>query len=72
MSEFLTREQVADLPEGAEVEVVWSGGNGPHRYRIVHVNGEVCVDNIYQDPLTFVGDEQPFTTVRHMRPEGDA
>lgn len=34
LSDALTQEQVDALPEGAEVVVTWSGGNGPHRYTI--------------------------------------
>jgi hypothetical protein len=30
----LTAEEVAILPEMTPVIVIWSGGNGPHRYRI--------------------------------------
>jgi len=30
----LTEEQVAALPEGTPVTVIWSGGNGPHNYVI--------------------------------------
>lgn len=36
----LTADEVADLPHGAEIIVVWGGGNGPHRYRIHHDRGE--------------------------------
>jgi hypothetical protein len=61
---MLTADEVAALPDGTEVEVVWSGGNGPHRYHIRHVRGQVCVDNIYTDPLTFVGSERFHTRVR--------
>ena len=32
--EPLTREEVEALPHGALVEIIWSLGNGPHRYRI--------------------------------------
>lgn len=34
MSEFLTEEQVAELPEGTRVVITWSGGNGPHTYEV--------------------------------------
>ena len=61
---YLTQDEVDALPEGTEVVVTWSGGNGPHTYRIVHVNGEVCTDNVYRDRLDFVGEKQPFTQVR--------
>ena len=29
---FLTIEELNALPDGAEVEVIWSGGNGPFVY----------------------------------------
>lgn len=62
---FLTQEQVDALEVGARVEVVWSGGNGPHEYVISeHWGGRACVDNPYKDPLDFVGPKAPFTTVR--------
>jgi hypothetical protein len=65
VSEFLTQEQVNELPAGSEVELTWSGGNGPWRYRIViDPDGTRCVDTIYRDPIDFVGDRPPFTTVR--------
>ena len=32
--EWLTEGQVAGVPEGTVVWVKWSGGNGPHRYRL--------------------------------------
>ena len=30
--ELLTSETCLNLPIGTIVEVIWSGGNGPHRY----------------------------------------
>ena len=30
----LTEAEVGALPEGTRVVVIWTGGNGPHRYRI--------------------------------------
>jgi hypothetical protein len=61
----LTEEEVAVLAADTEVEVTWSGGNGPHRYRIwIDRDGMRCVDNIYHDPLDFIGPEQPYTVVR--------
>lgn len=37
--EPLTVEEIKALPEGAEVVVTWSGGNGPHRYRVAYEMG---------------------------------
>jgi len=31
---LLTQAEVNALPEGTLIEVIWSGGNGPHRYRV--------------------------------------
>ena len=31
---FLTQQQVDRLPIGAEIVVTWSGGNGPHLYKV--------------------------------------
>lgn len=30
----LTQAEVDALPDGAEIIVTWSGGNGPHRYTV--------------------------------------
>ena len=65
MGDFLTQEQVNELEIGVRVEVVWSGGNGPHEYTIMGRHGdEVYVDTAKHDFLDFVGDAPPFTTVR--------
>lgn len=37
----LSLAEIAAIPDGAEVSVVWNGGNGPHRYRIARVDGWV-------------------------------
>lgn len=31
---MLTQEEFDALESGAEVVITWSGGNGPHRYRV--------------------------------------
>jgi hypothetical protein len=31
----LSIEQLRSLPENTEVEIVWDGGNGPHRYLVI-------------------------------------
>ena len=38
----LTREQVSDLKHGDLIRVIWSGGNGPHIYKVYRLDG---VDN---------------------------
>lgn len=34
-------DALLDLPHGTLVEMVWSGGNGPHCYRIHEIDGTV-------------------------------
>lgn len=65
----LTREQVEELPQGTAIEVIWSGGNGPHRYT-VHVDENeqryAATGNPRMDtynPLDFVGQEPYHTRV---------
>ena len=69
VGDYLTGEEVRQLPEGVFVEVVWSGGNGPHRYRLIREGERVCVDTIYRDALDIPGTivalpPTPLTTVR--------
>jgi hypothetical protein len=48
----LTVQQIRNLPDGAEVVITWSGGNGPHPYRIlVDFNGERCVETLHCDEI---------------------
>lgn len=48
----LTVQQIRDLPDGAEIVVTWSGGNGPWPYRVlVDVTGVRRVETIYADPI---------------------
>ena len=69
----LTGDEVAALPDGTPVIVIWSGGNGPHEYVITV---DVCerryacaprdIDNDrmrYYNPFTFVGQERYHTRV---------
>lgn len=37
---LLTQAEVDALPDDAIVELIWSGGNGPHRYEIRHRDGK--------------------------------
>jgi hypothetical protein len=40
------------LEDGEEIVVTWSGGNGPHAYRVlVDSSGTRCVESLYADPL---------------------
>ena len=36
MNDLLTQEEVDALPDKTIVEIIWAGGNGPHRYEIRH------------------------------------
>jgi hypothetical protein len=65
MGDPLTQAEVDALPEGTAVEVVWSGGNGPHRYLLVRDDrGRSYAVGLredphgpmrYYNPLDFVG-----------------
>lgn len=65
----LTADEVAELPSGVPIEVVWSGGNGPHRYQVfVDARGRRYAWSgsprmeMY-NPLDFVGLERFHTRV---------
>lgn len=69
--EPLTAEEVATLDAGTPILVIWSGGNGPHRYR-VHVDRwgrryAAPLDGrpsmLTYNPLEFVGRERYHTRV---------
>lgn len=56
----LSQNQVNSLPNGSIIYVLWSGGNGPWRYSILRDKfNKVCVDNIYNDYLDYVGIDKP-------------
>lgn len=72
--EPLTADEVALLPEGTRVVVIWSGGNGPHEGVIAADEGDPeryyvprhLVDDErmrYYNPLTFVGGQRFHTRV---------
>jgi hypothetical protein len=53
--EPLDCDQIRELPDGAEVVITWSGGNGPHPYRVlVDRYGERRVEALYCDPILFM------------------
>ncbi len=68
---YLTTEELRALPDYTEVWILWSGGNGPFKYRIKHNLGlTYCVLNradgqeyFMKDAIKFVGDQKPFTMV---------
>jgi hypothetical protein len=70
MDELLTQEEADALPDGTEVIITWSGGNGPHRY-VIHVVGRMrfAGDPRNDNPLTFVGTERFHTHVQLADPE---
>jgi len=66
----LTEDQVNALEEGTVVDVIWTGGNGPHRYSIHVQDGlryAATLDGnprmLTYNPLTFVGVERFHTRV---------
>lgn len=70
MQKYLTQEEVDALPEGAEVIITWSGGNGPHKYIIGKYCGESYTTFFASDEkrhlgnrIDFVGGRKPFTMV---------
>ncbi|MER7002224.1 hypothetical protein ABT297_04135 [Dactylosporangium sp. NPDC000555] len=53
LGDRLTAAEIQALPDGAEIMVTWSGGNGPWPYRVlVDRWGGRNVETIYCDPLT--------------------
>jgi len=76
---YLTQEQVDALPDGTEIVVTWSGGNGPWKYTIkrVYFDGEYLYSvGCHSYPwergqgilrvvgdLEFIGDKKPHTLV---------
>ena len=75
MSEPLTADELAALPEGTPITVLWSGGNGPHRYLIHHDAHGVYAASVdgnprllTYNPLTFIGRERFHTQVRLAEP----
>jgi hypothetical protein len=70
----LTEEEVRNLPADTAIEVVWSGGNGPHRYTLIFdawgdphaLSANVPERMRYYNPLDFVGVERFHTRVRKV------
>jgi hypothetical protein len=67
VSWMLTQEEVDALPAGAAVQVIWLGGNGPHKYTIIGHDheGHARVDHVGPpyDVLNFVGFQRYHTRV---------
>lgn len=53
---LLSARDVYALPDWTRVEIVWSGGNGPHPYDVVKIEGRpyaiLTSDNPWRDPDT--------------------
>jgi hypothetical protein len=80
----LSESEVAALKDGERVSVVWSGGNGPHKYEIgITRSGQVAVKHrlrgigpdagkVYRmTVLDFIGTKAPRTTVRRVLPNSE-
>ena len=73
MSNFLTQEQVDELPIGTEVSILWSGGNGPFIYKIGRENGVTLAmtdDGFIVSSIDHVGGH-PLTVVRRLSDKGE-
>lgn len=73
----LTAEEISALRNGTVIKVTWSGGNGPHEYRIRQtVHGSYAMsewdwrhDRInWSSKLDFIGTARPYTIVRLAHP----
>lgn len=70
---LLTPEEVVALTEGTRIIVLWSGGNGPHEYRLIqgafgmqYACPPAHVDKPHlreRNPLEFIGSERWHTKV---------
>lgn len=77
VGDYLTQRQTDRLPIGSVVEIVWSGGNGPHEYKIHshRIDGRsacACYPDkhmrCYLDPIELVTlPPTPLTTVKLVR-----
>src|SRR5229473_6032092 len=70
----LTQAEVDALTDGTLVEVVWSGGNGPHIYQLTHERGQTLVGPLpgktgIKHSIKFVGETPPFTVIRMATPK---
>ena len=71
-AELLTQQQVNNLPSGAIVEIIWSGGNSPNQYFVqrdekhgrVFAWTEGEIDHQMRRQITVVGSEGYLTQVR--------
>lgn len=45
----LSRQEVEALPSGTPVIIVWSGGNGPHRYTVRRIPGGLVAADSWED-----------------------
>lgn len=69
---YLTQSQVDRLPADSKVEIVWTGGNGPHEYTIHKRDDNADMSYVkphnpnsgWDGEIEFVGPESPYTTVK--------
>lgn len=74
---LLTDETIRQLPEGTPIMVKWSGGNGPHPYKLGFIHGQMphavmkitgnnynigFLDGIGKHPLTQVFVDEKYYT----------
>jgi hypothetical protein len=70
-NKLLSQEEVNLLPIGTKVIVTWTGGNGPHKYKIAEhrKDGPVTNIGIKNGHLDFVGKESYHTHVSIVNKE---
>lgn len=72
LSQFLTQKEVDELPVDTKVIITWTGGNGPHEYKIhkrdgvtgSFVNEHNPNAGWYDGEIDFVGEENYHTRVQ--------
>ena len=71
ISDLLSQAEVDALEEGALIDVTWTGGNGPHEYRVGIKHGRryamlFGADGHVVGALDFVGKAGYYTHVRRL------
>lgn len=66
---LLTQDELEQLPDGTEIVVTWSGGNGPHRYKLT--NNERNGPTIYGKYGNWIGDPHARSDKVWLPEEGD-
>ena len=73
----LTMEEVVELEPGTRIVVTWSGGNGPHEYKVGRWYDEVVACCLppsegIRHLLDFIGPASPFTVVTVAKARGES